>query len=99
MDHFKVDVVCHGCTPVIPDEGIDPYAEPKRRKKFKFVDSGNTLTTSDLVNRIIENRMDFIRRNKDKEQKECRLIEAMNAKLRVEPDGTESQLAENNNHY
>ncbi len=27
MDHFKVDVVCHGNTPVMDDvDGTDPYA-------------------------------------------------------------------------
>ena len=26
MDHFKVDVVCHGATPVMEDvDGTDPY--------------------------------------------------------------------------
>lgn len=30
MDHFKVDLVVHGHTPVCPDDnGEDPYAVPK----------------------------------------------------------------------
>lgn len=73
------------------------FQEAKRRKKFKFVDSQNDLTTSDLVNRIIENRLEYIRRNQEKEQKEVRLIEKMNAQLRV--DGAADQVSENNNQY
>ncbi|CAK9296870.1 unnamed protein product [Gordionus sp. m RMFG-2023] len=71
MDHFAVDIVCHGVTPVSLDfDGSDPYAEPKRRGKFKLVDSGNTLTTSDIVQRIITNRVNFEVRNAKKEKKE-----------------------------
>jgi len=30
MEHFKVDLVCHGTTPVMPDvDGKDPYTYPK----------------------------------------------------------------------
>lgn len=30
MDHFNVDLVCHGMTPISPDtDGSDPYAYPK----------------------------------------------------------------------
>lgn len=101
MDHFKVDTVCHGRTAVIPDaDSADPYAEPKKRKKFKFVDSTNDLTTFDLVNRIIEHRLEFIRRNQEKERKELRIIEKMNAQLRLESEEEiTSEPSENNNHY
>jgi ethanolamine-phosphate cytidylyltransferase len=58
MDHFNVGLVIHGTTPVAEDEdGCDPYAEPKRQEKFKTIDSGNSLTTEDLVQRIISNRV------------------------------------------
>jgi glycerol-3-phosphate cytidylyltransferase-like family protein len=58
MDHFKVGLVIHGTTPVAEDEdGSDPYAEPKRQEKFKTIDSGNSMTTEDLVQRIISNRV------------------------------------------
>ena len=62
------------------------------------MDSKNDLTTFDLVNRIIEHRLEFIRRNQEKEQKEMRLIEKMNAQLRVDGDSSE-QVSENNNQY
>ncbi|KAJ8283193.1 hypothetical protein COCON_G00020430 [Conger conger] len=78
LDHFKVDLVCHGKTEVFPDQdGSDPYAEPKRRGIFRTVDSGNGLTTDDIVQRIIKNRLQFEARNQKKEAKEMAVIQAM----------------------
>ncbi|XP_068118457.1 ethanolamine-phosphate cytidylyltransferase isoform X3 [Hyperolius riggenbachi] len=57
LDHFKVDLVCHGKTEVLPDrDGSDPYAEPKSRGIFQTINSENNLTTDDIVQRIIKNR-------------------------------------------
>lgn len=57
MEHFNVSVVCHGKTLIVPCEnGADPYAEPKRQNKFKLLDSGNTMTTEKIVERIILHR-------------------------------------------
>ncbi len=57
MDHFKVDLVVHGSSRVLPDvDGTDPYEEPKRQNKFKVIESGNPLTTADIVERIITHR-------------------------------------------
>uniref|UniRef100_A0A3Q3QAD8 ethanolamine-phosphate cytidylyltransferase n=1 Tax=Monopterus albus TaxID=43700 RepID=A0A3Q3QAD8_MONAL len=78
LDHFKVDLVCHGKTEVFPDkDGSDPYAEPKKRGIFKVIKSGNSLTTDDIVQRIIENRLHFEARNQKKEAKEMAVIEAI----------------------
>jgi len=78
MDHFKVDTVVHGTTPVAMDtDGTDPYDEPKRQNKFKIVDSGNSLTTEDLVQRIISNRLSYQERNRKKEEKEAIIFCAM----------------------
>lgn len=78
MDHFGVDVVCHGDTPVAHDiDGSDAYAEPKRRGKFKPLVSGNDMTTQKIVERIIEHRMEFMLRNQKKEKKEMAVYEAM----------------------
>lgn len=44
-----------------------------------MIDSGNTLTTNDLVNRILQHRTEFIKRNQQKEAKELRMIQAMNS--------------------
>jgi len=57
MNHFNVDVVCHGKTPVKMDvNGEDPYAVPKAMNKFITVDSENNMTTEKIVERIINNR-------------------------------------------
>ncbi|XP_066560675.1 ethanolamine-phosphate cytidylyltransferase isoform X2 [Amia ocellicauda] len=78
LDHFKVDLVCHGKTEVFPDkDGSDPYAQPKKRGIFLTVDSGNDLTTDDIVQRIIKNRLLFEARNQKKEAKEMAVIQAM----------------------
>lgn len=78
MDHFKVDLVCHGKTPIMPDEdGSDPYAEPKRQGKFKFLDSGSEFITQTIVERIIRNRLEFQERNKKKSEKEIRICKDM----------------------
>lgn len=77
MDHFRVHIVCHGMTPIMQDvDGSDPYAEPKRLGKFKTLDSGNSLTTHDLVQRIIRNRLLFEARNFEKERKEMAIYDA-----------------------
>ncbi|XP_029307374.1 ethanolamine-phosphate cytidylyltransferase isoform X1 [Cottoperca gobio] len=78
LDHFKVDLVCHGKTEVFPDKDMsDPYAEPKKSGVFRTINSGNNLTTDDIVQRIIENRLQFEARNQKKEAKEMAVIEAM----------------------
>ncbi|KAL4712025.1 hypothetical protein ACJJTC_003692 [Scirpophaga incertulas] len=74
MDHFRVSVVCHGRTAIAPDaDGSDPYKKPKERGCFKILDSGNTMTTEDIVQRIIQHRLEFELRNSRKEQKELAL--------------------------
>ncbi|XP_004559463.1 ethanolamine-phosphate cytidylyltransferase isoform X1 [Maylandia zebra] len=78
LDHFKVDLVCHGKTEIYPDkDGSDPYAEPRRKGILRTVDSGNSLTTDAIVQRIIKNRLLFEARNQKKEAKEIAVIEAM----------------------
>uniref|UniRef100_A0A671RRR9 ethanolamine-phosphate cytidylyltransferase n=1 Tax=Sinocyclocheilus anshuiensis TaxID=1608454 RepID=A0A671RRR9_9TELE len=81
LDHFKVDLVCHGKTEVFPDtDRTDPYAEPKKRGIFRILDSSNNLTTDDIMQRIIENRLQFEARNQKKEAKEMAVIEALKHK-------------------
>ncbi|KAF0308944.1 Ethanolamine-phosphate cytidylyltransferase [Amphibalanus amphitrite] len=82
MDHFRVDVVCHGHTPVAED--VDPYLEPKRRGKFKSLVSGNDMTTQKIVERIIEHRMEFMLRNQKKEKKELAAYEAFEKSKQTE---------------
>lgn len=74
MDHFKVDIVCHGKTTVEPDEnGRDPYEVAREQGKYLEVDSGNKLTTQMVVERIVSRKNDFIKRNNNKEAKESRI--------------------------
>lgn len=57
LSHFKVDVVCHGQTPIASDvDGSDPYALPKFKGIFKSISSGNKMTTEKIVERIIKHR-------------------------------------------
>ncbi|XP_004539072.1 ethanolamine-phosphate cytidylyltransferase [Maylandia zebra] len=94
LDHFKVDLVCHGKTEVLPDkDGVDPYAEPKKRGVFRAIDSGNNLTTDDIVQRIIENRLQFEARNQKKEAKEMAVIEAMKKREQKQQGEAPAQTA------
>lgn len=59
MSHFRVDLVCHGQTPVMSEEnGHDPYWLPKARGSFLQLDSANLMTTEKIVDRIIQHRSD-----------------------------------------
>ncbi|KFM68067.1 Ethanolamine-phosphate cytidylyltransferase, partial [Stegodyphus mimosarum] len=78
MEHFKVDLVCHGQTPVMPDvSGADPYEEPKRLGKFKQLNSFNDVTTQKIVERIIQQRLEYEKRNRLKEAKEIAMLDAL----------------------
>lgn len=78
LDHFKVNVVCHGLTTVVPDEdGADPFRIPKSKGIFKTIDSGNDMTTENIVERIIRNRLEFEARNHKKEKKELELLKML----------------------
>lgn len=88
MEHFNVDLVCHGQTPIATDIGnIDPYAVPKQMGKFILIDSGNTITTEDIVERIIRHRLEFEDRNTKKEKKEIEVFEAMQRVKLAEKSG------------
>lgn len=53
MNHFKVDVVCHGQTPIALEGGCqDPYAVPKTMKKFVLIDSGEFLQLNHYIKLI-----------------------------------------------
>ncbi|XP_065898518.1 ethanolamine-phosphate cytidylyltransferase-like isoform X2 [Dysidea avara] len=76
LEYFKVDVVVHGNSEIIPDvNGKDPYEVPKKRGIFKCVSSGSKVTTSSIIDRIIENRLKFSSRNTVKQEKEIREIQ------------------------
>lgn len=56
MEHFNVDIVCHGQQFYKYANDMDPYAYPKKLGKFKLLDSGNDMTTEKIVDRIILHR-------------------------------------------
>lgn len=70
MEHFDVDIVIHGLTPIMDDEnGRDPFSYPKEIRKFLTVDSGSDMTTEKIVDRIIRNRLEFEIRNSEKKKR------------------------------
>jgi ethanolamine-phosphate cytidylyltransferase len=76
LDHFNVDLVCHGKTSIEPDEdGLDPYLVAKAVGKYLEVDSDNNLTTQMVVERILSRKEDFIKRNNDKLEKESKVLD------------------------
>merc|ERR1712142_561489 len=77
MKHFNVDLVVHGSTTVFPDAfGNDPYAVPKELGKYKNIVTGNDMSTENIIERIIANRLRFSERNAKKEKKEKAAYEA-----------------------
>uniref|UniRef100_A0A8C9VSX4 ethanolamine-phosphate cytidylyltransferase n=1 Tax=Scleropages formosus TaxID=113540 RepID=A0A8C9VSX4_SCLFO len=77
-----VSEVVIGAPYAVGGDLLDHFKEPKKRGIFRTVDSGNGLSTDDIVQRIIQNRLQFEARNQMKEAKEMAVIEAM--KLREE---------------
>lgn len=86
IEQLNVDVVCHGQT-YIPSEHGDPYAIPKMMGKFVMIDSGNKITTEQIVERIIKNRLEYEERNLKKEKKELAIIEAQKSQKVAEKSG------------
>ncbi|VDI13520.1 Hypothetical predicted protein, partial [Mytilus galloprovincialis] len=50
--------------------------EPKRRGKFKTIASNNDMTTQKIIERIISHRLHYEARNKKKEEKELKIMQA-----------------------
>jgi len=84
IDQFKIGVVVHGKTPVAHIDGVDPYEYPKKLGIFTEVDSKSSITTADIVQRIITHRLEFEERNKKKESKEIKIMKAMEEKEKSE---------------
>ncbi|XP_017024067.1 ethanolamine-phosphate cytidylyltransferase isoform X2 [Drosophila kikkawai] len=88
LEHFKIDVVCHGGTPIALEDGkIDPYALPKTKAIFELIDSGNDMTTERIVERIISHRLEYERRNQAKEKKEIEAFEALQRQKQTQKAG------------
>ncbi|XP_057295243.1 ethanolamine-phosphate cytidylyltransferase-like isoform X2 [Hydractinia symbiolongicarpus] len=95
IDQFKVNVVVHGATPIMNDtDETDPYAYPKELGIFKEVNSGNELTTADIVKRIIRHKLEYETRNKKKETKELAVLEYLKRQKSREAGSEKSDAPE-----
>uniref|UniRef100_H2LUY8 ethanolamine-phosphate cytidylyltransferase n=1 Tax=Oryzias latipes TaxID=8090 RepID=H2LUY8_ORYLA len=72
-----VSEVVIGAPFAVTKDLIDHLREPRRKGILRMVDSGNSLTTDAIVQRIIKNRLLFETRNQKKEAKEIAVIQAM----------------------
>lgn len=78
VEHFNVNVVCHGQTPIaVEGKTQDPYEVPKLLGIFMLLDSGNSMTTEKIVERIIQHRIEYETRNSKKEKKELEVFDAL----------------------
>lgn len=72
INHFKIDLVCHGKTDMELDEnGQDIFKVAKERGKFLIVDSGNIMTTKMVIERIVSRQNDYVQRNMEKHSKDA----------------------------
>lgn len=75
IDSLRIAVVCHGSNeePAPDVSGENPYALPKRLGIYQTVQSPSSLTTADIVQRLIEHRGAYEKRNRDKEARELQI--------------------------
>ncbi|XP_064618898.1 ethanolamine-phosphate cytidylyltransferase-like [Lineus longissimus] len=70
MDELKIDIVVHGRTDTPMDlDGQDPYQAAKSRGCYKIVDSGSSLTTDRIIQRIMMHCLEYKERNRKSEEK------------------------------
>jgi ethanolamine-phosphate cytidylyltransferase len=74
----KVSIVAHGSRPALSDiNGQDPYALPKKLGIFQTVSNPfEHFTYMTIIERIVANRLSYEERNRKKEAKELKVIEA-----------------------
>uniref|UniRef100_A0A0N5ATI7 ethanolamine-phosphate cytidylyltransferase n=1 Tax=Syphacia muris TaxID=451379 RepID=A0A0N5ATI7_9BILA len=79
---FNVKVVAHGLrTSNQHCNGMpDPFSVPKEMGIFRLIDSGSDMTTDSIIGRIIEHRLLFEKRNRNKEKKEIAAYKALKSK-------------------
>lgn len=69
---FNVQMVVHGSRTASQQyvDMPDPFKVPKEMGIFQLIDSGSDMTTDSIIARIIEHRLLFEARNRNKEKKE-----------------------------
>jgi ethanolamine-phosphate cytidylyltransferase len=73
IKHFNVSCVIHGET----DFEEERYSVPIQKGIFLKIDSGSSLTTDDIVDRVVNNKELYEKGNAAKERKEVEMINAM----------------------
>jgi ethanolamine-phosphate cytidylyltransferase len=78
IESLGIDVVVSGRFSDIAVEGQAPtgYEVPKEMGIYKEVDSGTTLSTDSLIDRVVENRLAFLRRQTEKRKKDKQSAES-----------------------
>eukprot|EP00039_Didymoeca_costata_P004188 m.71889 g.71889 ORF g.71889 m.71889 type:complete len:383 (+) comp12284_c0_seq1:100-1248(+) len=76
IDHFQIDVVCHGKQEYHLKDGANPYAVPIKLGIFKQIDSLNNVTTGVIIDRILSKQSVYAERNKKKIAKDKRALDA-----------------------
>ncbi|KHJ97135.1 cytidyltransferase domain protein [Oesophagostomum dentatum] len=95
IDRFNISVVCQGSrVPHHDKSGNDPFEAPKRRGIYCEVDSGSDMTTEKIIERIIEHRLEFERRNRQKEAKEEAAFAALQ-KMKLNGNAVDTRNAVN----
>ena len=79
IDRFRIDLVVQGKNTSHHStiDGIDCYEVPKQLGIFVEIDSANEMTTELIIDRIIQNRLQFESRNRKKERKEVAAFKAL----------------------
>lgn len=88
IKNLEVKVVLSGKIHDARNNGTDPYAVPREMGILKYVESGSSLTTDGLIERVMENRQAFLdrqaaKKTKDKSAEENKPIEYQNVREEV----------------
>jgi ethanolamine-phosphate cytidylyltransferase len=76
IEQAHISLVVHGTDEVTPAlDGSDPYKVPKAMGIFQTIQSPSDLSTTTIIQRIIDNRLQYEARNKKKEAKEIAEIQ------------------------
>lgn len=76
MNYFDVAMVVYGQHPVEPDDnGEDPFLVPAAAGKLSKINSFNSLTTEDVVERIQKRQEELQKSSKEKEIKENEILQ------------------------
>jgi len=77
IQSMRVNYVVYGTTSFVEDS-LEYYKVPQEMGILKQLESPSSLTTSEIVSRILANRLNFEERNKKKQEKEIAQIAAGN---------------------